>query len=222
MKSILEYIKNIIQLFNDFGTKKVYKAVFFIIMLLFIFNFNKYETFIYKSFNDYVETQHKKSIQYREQINPKISNLLLKIVNSTKCDYAIESEYHNGDKSLSGLSFKKFSVLYEELGNDSLPSLANNYKQSLNSLYKFTNYLYDKSILSVNINELKKIDNRLATELSYYGIKRINIYNIYIEGEPRAFLMLLFKEDYNEERCIEINSKAYKTTTDIRDLLEDI
>lgn len=222
MKVILEYIKTVINLFNEFGAKKVYKAVLFIMMLLFIINFNKYENFIYKNFNDYVEIQHQKSIKYREKINPEISNLLLRLINQTKCDYAIEAEYHNGDKSLSGLSFKKFSILYEEVNNDSLPLLANNYHQCLNSLYKFTNYLYNRSTLNMSIKELRKIDNRLANELAYYGIKRINIYNIYIEGEPKAFLMLLFKDNYNEIELEYINANAYKTTHLIRTKLEAV
>lgn len=222
MKLILDYIKTIIDLFNQFGSKKVYKSVFLIVMLLFVVNINRYEECIYKKFNNYVESQHQKNIQYREKINPKVSNLLLKLINQTKCDYAIEAEYHNGDKSLNGLSFKKFSVLYEETSNDSLPLLATNYYQSLNSLYKFTNYLYHKGTISMNLQELKKIDNRLASELSCYGIQRVNVYSIYIDGEPRAFLMLLFKNDYKHKDLEGINSDSYRTTHLIRTLLESV
>lgn len=219
MKVILETIKGYISLAREMRTRDVYNIILLIVISYILLCLNN-KMIDYTDYLTKIEQNHELSIKQREYVSPRISNLLLKLINGTGCDYAIEAEYHNGDKSLNGLSFKKFTMLYEEPKNSNNALLAKEYQHQLNSLYKFTSYLYDKGFLNMSIEELRVIDKRFANELDLYDIKRVIVYNFYIGGNPAGFLMLLYKEDYRSGDAW-IMSSTYRCANDIAKLLSE-
>lgn len=219
MKLILETIRGYINLVREFKSKDIYQAIILMVISYILLSLNN-KMLDYTEYLNKIEQNHELSIKQREYVNPRISNYLLKLINGTGCDYAIEAEYHNGDKSLNGLSFKKFTMLYEEPKNQKDILLAKEYQHQLNSLYKFTSYLYQRGYLNMSIDELRTIDKRLANELDLYDIKQVLIYNFYVNGTPTGFLMLLYK-NYDKKKEIDIMSNAYKYSMDIARLLSE-
>lgn len=218
MKIVLETIKGYVSLAKELRTRDIYHVVLLVIITYILLCLNN-KMIDYTNYLTKIEQNHELSIKQREYVSPRISNNLLKLINGTGCDYAIEAEYHNGDKSLNGLSFKKFTMLYEEPKQARSVLLAKEYQHQFNSLYKFTSYLYENGFFNMSIKELRNIDKRLANELDLYDIKRVIAYNFYIDGNPAGFLMILYKNDTVIENNI-MNS-VYRCSNDIAKLLSE-
>lgn len=116
--------------------------------------------------------EHSASMQLRlNHINPQIDAILLKLLIDTGSDRAFIVEMHNGSNNPTGLPFVYGELTYEQVVDNNTPLVAEEYGVFNLSRFSFVNYIYKNKLFKGNINELNKIDHKLATRMGQNDVK---------------------------------------------------
>ena len=145
---------------------------------------------------------HKKEMMDYAENTGKAQQLLYLLMSELSADRVSVFEFHNGNKSFSGVDFKKCSNTFEatELGIESKYKEYQNIPISVNFLWN--KLLVDKTpILISDIDSLKNKDNTIYIILNQQGIKSYYSRLIYdYDGLPIGFINVVY---YKEKLSLE-------------------
>lgn len=111
-----------------------------------------------------------KNESVRTAINPIINNLLDQSINDLGCTRAFVMEGHNGKSNAHGLGFYYVDMTYERNFDPSYEnSIYWQYKDMPTSIFPFFDYLNEFRYFYGTVDEMGKIDRRLATLIEAHG-----------------------------------------------------
>lgn len=189
MENFLQWIEKILGFLKNYGFLNIIKSC--IVIILFAFTmaiaFNPRETIsmIVKTVHSIEEENHASNKEIRQRINPIINELLDNSLRDLNCDRAFIMEGHNGKANASGLGFYYVDMTYERCRRTTLDnSIYWQYKNMPTSIFPFFNYLDQKRYFYGDVEELSKIDYKLAQMIN---VNKTNfIVTVEIPGENSA------------------------------------
>ena len=176
-------IEKIVAMITTYGIKKVISAliIFMLVIITSIVFINQKVIInkIVKEHNKEMQTATAKKLEFRiKEVNPRVDGILYKLLLKTKADRAFVIEMHNGTDNPTGLPFAFGDMTYEKLGNDSVQSVIYEYEKINLSTLPLATYLGRNKRFVGSIEDLSKIDSRLAKKMTINGCKYIGIYSI--------------------------------------------
>lgn len=148
-----------------------------------------------------MQATNAKNLQFRiQEVNPRVDAILYKLIAETHCDRVYVLEMHNGTDNPSGMPFAYGDMTYEKTVNDSLISVMSETKNLTLSAYPMATYLLKYKFFNGNVDDVRKIDRKLANRLCENNVKFIMLYCVrgndvelgcvgisYISGPPENF-----------------------------------
>ena len=227
MSGPLGWVEKIILLSERFGVKKLLQAVFFIILFIaadFVYNALQSDNVV-KSVIETINTQereeHDVGSNVRGYVSPKINETLIKLVYELHADRAFVIEMHNGKENASSLPFVYFDMTYEEIREDENVKYVQPHFENINiNNYTMPWYLSEKVYFIGGIEEMKKIDKRLAVRFEDEGGGYCGLILVRSNGINIGFLGVSYKSSRPEVTDETIHNKLTKYVQDISSLLD--
>jgi hypothetical protein len=173
--------------------------------------------FIFNSYRDKLDKDHKKSVEYRMKSTPIIINYLNSLAVETNAHRAFIMEYHNGKSNSTGLQWQFADLTFS---NDNTDHNMYNYVDMPLTDSPHTLYLHRNTYFVGTIEELKQIDKKLSLRMESNDYVYCTMMMIYGKNlEPIGYLALSFKEMPNKDsNCL--NSIMHKYITAITPYLD--
>ena len=174
----LSFFEKSVKIVDKYGGWKVIQAIVYVGLFLFIIFYVPLITKItvekatiesMETVDKNKEEQHIKNLENRKAIQPQIISALTSVITNTNADRAFIIELHNGSNNLNGLPFLHGSVTYE-FTRDGIDNIDEEYQNLSLSRYEFATYLHNNFSYFGTIDELKKIDKKLALKLHADGV----------------------------------------------------
>lgn len=223
----LGWVEKIMLLSERFGVKKLLQAVFFILIFLcvdFVYNAlqsdNVVKTVI-ESINKQEREEHDVGSNVRGYVSPKINETLIKLVYELHADRAFVIEMHNGKENASSLPFVYFDMTYEEVREEENTKYVQPHFENINmNNYTMPWYLSEHIYFIGNIEDMKKIDKRLAVRFEDEGGGYCGFILVRSNGINIGFLGVSYKDSHPEVTDEAIHNKLTKYVQDISSLLD--
>ena len=173
--------------------------------------------FIFESYQDKLDKDHKKSVEYRMKSTPIIINYLNSLAVETNAHRAFIMEYHNGKSNSTGLQWQFADLTFS---NDNTDHNMYNYVDMPLTDSPHTLYLHRNTFFVGNLEELRIIDKKLSLRMESNDYVYTAMMMIYGKNlEPIGYLALSFREIPNKDtNCI--NSIMHKYITAITPYLD--
>jgi hypothetical protein len=173
--------------------------------------------FIFNSYQDKLDKDHKKSVEYRMKSTPIIINYLNSLAVETNAHRAFIMEYHNGKSNSTGLKWQFADLTFS---NDNTDHSMYNYVDMPLTDSPHTLYLHRNTYFVGTIEELKQLDKKLSLRMESNDYVYCSMMMIYGKNlEPIGYLALSFKEIPNKDtNCL--NSIMHKYITAITPYLD--
>jgi hypothetical protein len=118
--------------------------------------------------------EHSNRMELRlNQINPQVDAILLKLLIETGANRVFVIEMHNGSNNPTGLPFVYGEITYEQIIDPQTPPIADEYGTINMSRYSFADNIYRNGIFKGSIEELSKIDTKLANRMQQNDVKYV-------------------------------------------------
>lgn len=178
--NMLDRITNMI---SKYGIGKVVSALLvFMLLIATCIVFLNQKAIVEKIITEQKEVAqitNAKNLQFRvKEVNPRVDAILYKLLAETDGDRSFVFEMHNGTDNPSGLPFAYADMSYERTINDSIPTVMQENKSVNLTAYSMATYLMTYKYFKGGIEDVRKIDKRLANKLDYSGVRYIIIYCI--------------------------------------------
>lgn len=179
----LGFLEKAVKIVDRYGWWKVLQSILFVGLFLFFIYYipmitkttvEKTTIETLHNANKDREQEHIQNIEIRRQIQPKVENILESFLASSKADRAFIIELHNGSNNLNGVPFLHGSVTYDT-SVDGLDGIDEDYQNLSLSRFEMANYLHNNFEFIGSIDEMKKIDKKLAAKLASNDVKYIAI-----------------------------------------------
>lgn len=179
----LGVIEKISKLIDRYGIAKVIMSImiFIVITVVVVLAYNQ------KPIIESIIKERERSAQIEEfnminlrltEINPRVENVLYRLLMRNNTDRAFIFEMHNGIENIGGLPFVFLDMTYEEMRHDTIRSISKNYSNVNMSRYKTSSYLARNNHFVGTLEDLRSIDPLLAFKLESDDISFIAIYPI--------------------------------------------
>jgi len=218
LDNILKVIEKINEFLSKYGILSLFKALFAIaiiwIGMTLIFNpdviFEKYDEWSKKIHSEKVE----KTLESHYQIQGHVTDLKW----STSALRCLVLSLHNGQESLSGTyQFLKCSALFEECGD--AYSVFDDYQNVHLTQFPIFTYLYSNEMFCGNMEELKKIDNKLYQRLISNDVGYIHIQALIGDGnDVIGFLVLTWEDEPQDHESV--HQRIYRNGIRISRLMQ--
>ena len=169
------------------------------------------------------EKEEAKNLDLRDdKVTPKIQKEIEILCYTLSADRVFIFEMHNGKKNSSGLPFRYADMSYEEVNDvKRVERVAMKYQNVPLTLYKFPHYVAEHGYIYGTIEDVAKIDDGFALEISQSGGKYLAIIYITSNGIPLGFLGVAFhsEPEFKEEYIkgiIESHSRVITPLLDLR------
>lgn len=151
----------------------------------------------------YSEEKHAKSFAYRMESSPKIEDCLDKLVLESDAARAFIIEMHNGKYNSAGLSFNYGAMNYESV-NEGIESVRDDYVDFTLERFQLCYKVYKDGFWSGTIDELSKVDKRLALRMRSNDTRTdyLAVVMIYGENSEIGFLGITYHkgDEIDEEK----------------------
>lgn len=137
--------------------------------------------------------EHAEGSALRIENNPKIINILTRMLYELNADRVSILEMHNGKENPTSLPFIYCDMTYEETKNQ-VPYIAEEYEQINMSKYSFFTYLMKERVFSGRTDLLWEIDKKFASKIHVNNAKYLAVVTIKNEIEI-GFLMVSFLQE---------------------------
>lgn len=223
----LGWVEKIILLSERFGIKKLLQALFFIVLFIgvdFVYNALQSDNVVQsvvESINKKEKTEHDMGNNVRGYVSPKINETLIKLVYELHADRAFVIEMHNGKENASSLPFVYFDMTYEEVREGGNVKYVQPHFENINmNNYTMPWYLSEHMYFIGGIDEMKKIDKRLAVRFEDEGGGYCGLILVRSNGINIGFLGVSYKDSRPEVTDEAIHNKLTKYVQDISSLLD--
>lgn len=173
--------------------------------------------FIFESYQDKLDKEHQKSVEFRMKSTPIIINYLNSLAIETNAHRAFIMEYHNGKSNSTGLQWQFADLTFS---NDNTDHNMYNYVDMPLTDSPHTLYLHRNTFFDGSIEELRTIDKKLSLRMESNDYVYVAMMMIYGKNlEPIGYLVLSFRELPNKDiNCL--NSIMHKYITTITPYLD--
>ena len=182
----LGFLEKTVKLIEKYGLFRIFKAL--CVIALFIYIMTNGATFIGGIVervtratikNESIEKvrQHDIALKKRQFIKPQIDSLLRVTLYDLNADRAFIMEMHNGTNNVSGLPFLYGEMTYENV-SEGITHIEDDYTNINLSRFSFPTYLEKEHIWIGSIEELAKIDSKLAQRLTSNDVTYLAIAHI--------------------------------------------
>lgn len=189
---IVSWYGSVVKLISEHGMFKMLQAFLLIIVSVFFIMFANAmnnEEIIEKYLIAEVDF-HSEGTDIRTEISPKVNNTLLKVMYELDADRVCVLEMHNGKENPTSLPFIYCDMTYEHT-KDRVPYVSEEYENLNMAKFTFPYYLYEHKIFIGSLEQVYKIDKRLAMRLELNNVKYIGI--IIVRGsDDIGFLMVSY------------------------------
>lgn len=174
----LSFFEKAVKIVDKYGGWKVIQAIVYVSLFLFIMFYIPAMTKVtveqatirsIETADRNKEEQHIRNLENRKAIQPQINSALSSVMNKTNADRAFIIELHNGSNNLNGVPFLHGSVTYE-FTRDGIDNIDEEYQNLSLSRYEFATYLHNNFSYFGSVDELAKIDKKLAMKLYSNGV----------------------------------------------------
>lgn len=173
--------------------------------------------FIFESYQDKLDKDHKKSVEYRMKSTPIIINYLNSLAIETHAHRAFIMEYHNGKSNSTGLKWQFADLTFS---NDNTDHNMYTYVDMPLTDSPHTLYLHRNTFFVGNLEELRMIDKKLSLRMESNDYVYVAMMMIYGKNlEPIGYLALSFREMPNKDMN-RLNSIMHKYITAITPYLD--
>ena len=190
--SMFERIINVVKN-NSIWT--LIKSLLFMIFFGVIIFFFTQPSYFFEKYNEYQEKKHTEELNERfnqmSMVNTELNDLLYEL----HADRAFFIEYHNSVKSLQGAPFAYGSMSFEKLhSNRNVIFMADEFSDFPLTKYDAVTYLYKNKMFIGTIDDLRNIDDRLATKLETSNVTQIAIIEVWGNQQPLGILGVTWSE----------------------------
>ena len=194
---ILNFLWEVLKMVDAYG---YFKIIFSAILMVFI----SYTTYIalnpsvvFERYRQYEEECHTESFNYRMESIPIVTSIMDNMINETGALRGFIIEMHNGKYNSAGLSFNYGSLTYES-DRDGVEPIQEDYSDFTLDRYPILLLVYREGKWHGTIDDLKKLDRRLALRLESNDAHSIYLTMIYGVKNEIGFIGLTFGKDDNE------------------------
>lgn len=185
------FLESILAMMEKYGLWKIFQGLMVLAAFLYImYNVQNLPEIVSGAFSNQTELrqqEHDDAIKIRQSIKPEIDMLLKDALATTNADRVFVMEMHNGTNNVSGLPFIYGEMTYEEVRNQ-IPHIDEDYTSLNLSRFTFPLYLETKYIWYGHVNELEKVDSKLAARLISNDVSYIAIVSLQgVENELGYF-----------------------------------
>lgn len=184
-------IKEAIRMIDTFGVLKIITAA---ILMVFI-SYATYITFnpsiMFEKYSEYEEKKHNESFFSRMESTPIVQSMLNDALIESGALRTFIIEMHNGKYNASGLSFNFGSMTYEGL-RDSTVSISEDYSDFTLERYPIFSVVYKRGQWGGTLEELSKIDHRIALKIESNDAHYLALYMIYGRKTEIGFIGATF------------------------------
>lgn len=179
-------LERVIKLINKYGLFRVFQALCVIgVFIYLIYNAHNVGSSLQgivrteiDAHTEKLEKEHTNALEIRQRIKPKIDKILSETMNNLDADRIFVMEMHNGNNNTSGLPFVYGEMTYEQVRGH-ITHIDDDYINLNLSRFSFPLYLEKERIWQGSIEELDKIDDKLAKRLSSNDVTYFAIMHIY-------------------------------------------
>ena len=193
----LGILEKVITFFNKNSIWSIVKSVFLCVFIGYFLYFSLNPSIILDRIEKAKTEKHIEDINNRFHNTKTIQNEIKMLLNETSADRALLIEYHNSIQSLQGLPFAFGSLNFEEISNNVEFYLGDEFSNFNTSKYPICNYLMDNPLWYGDINELEKIDRRLALKLKASKVQYLVIIEVMGSEQPIGILAVTYTVDSN-------------------------
>lgn len=183
---VREYVKEV-------GLVNAIAYAFLLIFFSMVLYLVKNPEYLFDKYTEYAERKHTESFQQRMEVSPLVQSTVDKLRIEERSLRSFVVEMHNGKYNSAGLSFNYGMLTYESL-SDSVESVKEDYADFSLERYPILMHVYKTGYWAGNVEELKKIDNRLALRLESNNASYMALAMIYGESESIGFVGITYKE----------------------------
>lgn len=215
----LGVLEKVITFFNKNSVWSIVKSVFLCVFIGYFLYFSLNPSIILDRIEKAKTEKHIEDINNRFHNTKTIQNEIKMLLNETSADRALLIEYHNSIQSLQGLPFAFGSLNFEEISNNVEFYLGDEFSNFNTSKYPICNYLMENPLWYGNINELEKIDRRLALKLKASKVQYLVMIEIMGDEQPIGILAVTYTTDTELPNLNSIISKMRQFELKIAHLL---
>lgn len=224
----LSFFEKAVKIVDKYGGWKVIQAIVYVGLFLFIIFYVPAITKItvekatiesMETVDKNKEEQHIKNLEKRKVIQPQINSALTSIMLKTNADRAFIIELHNGSNNLNGVPFLHGSVTYEKT-NDGVDNIDEEYQNLSLSRYEFATYLHNNFSYFGTIEELSKIDKKLAMKLYANGVVYVAVTTLHNGKNEWGWFGVLYGNMTNVPQEREITNELMITSQTIAKTLQ--
>ena len=184
---ILGFFGKIVKIIDRYGWWKVLQSIFLAALFLFVIYYIPMATksVVQKTtieslneLNRINEENHLKQLEKRRELQPRIEAILRTFLNNTNADRAFVIELHNGSNNINGIPFLHGSVTYD-VAVEGMDMIDEDYQNLSLSRFEMATYLHKNFEFIGTIEEMGKIDPKLAAKLTADGAKYIAITTLF-------------------------------------------
>ena len=167
----------------------------------------------------YERLNYLRNLENRKAIQPQINSVLNSVMTKTNADRAFIIELHNGSNNLNGVPFLHGSVTYEK-SRDGVDNIDEEYQNISLSRYEFATYLHNNFSYYGTIDELFKIDKKLAMKLRADGIVYVAVTTLHNGKYEWGWFGVLYGNLENVPQEREITNELMITSQNITNTLQ--
>lgn len=200
----LNFFEKAVKLVDKYGGWKIFQAIVYVGLFLFMFSVpSLIKVAVEKATLESLETvdrnkeeKHKQNLETRKQIQPQIYSSLNTIMTKTNADRAFIIELHNGSNNINNVPFLHGSVTYEKV-RDGVENIDEEYQNLSLSRYDFSTYLHNNFSFIGSIEELEKIDKKIAMKLSANDVKYLAVTTLHNGTNEWGWFGVLYSKTNN-------------------------
>jgi hypothetical protein len=163
--NMFETMVNVVKNNKMFDIVKTF--LIFVLLVYITYNITELPKIVKNVFNartTELQMEHDTAVERRRSIKPQIDAILFETMNTLNADRIYVIEMHNGTNNTSGLPFIYGEMTYEQARRD-VEHVDEDYVSINLSRFEYPLYLEKNQIFCGTIDDLAKIDERLAFRL---------------------------------------------------------
>lgn len=201
----LGFFEKTVKVVDRYGAWRVFQSIMFLGLFLFIAFYIPAMTKITveQATKATIETtdknkanEHIRNLEKRQAVQPHIYSILDNLLKVTKADRAFVIELHNGSNNLNGVPFLHGSVTYEKT-REGLECIDEEYQNLSLSRFDMPSYLHSNFNFMGNIEDVRKIDKKLAAKLTSNDVKYIAITTLHDGTNEWGWFGVLYNSTEN-------------------------
>lgn len=198
-------LEKAVKVVDKYGWWKVMQSILFVGLFLFLIYYIPLITKItvekttietIQTVNKTKEEEHLKNIELRRKIQPQIESTLNTMLKSCKADRAFIIELHNGSNNINGVPFLHGSVTYDA-SVEGLDIIDEDYQNLSLSRFEMASYLHTNFDFIGSIEELRKIDKKLAAKLSSNDVQYVVMSTLHDGNKEWGWFGVLYNRKTN-------------------------